>query len=186
MRIYIICNDGITVCREVPETGSEREPVISSKEELHAAALSGKRLLRLWNTMPGVVNRRSIGDRTALIDELWVAMENLPDPQPAIGVKPVSKQEQVLAMLRRTEGATVDEVTSATGWQRHTVRGLFAGTLKRRLGLILVSTQEERGRVYRIIDPAGTAAFERNSSPGTDLGHGDTPESDTEQFDARN
>jgi hypothetical protein len=47
-------------------------------------------------------------------------------------------------------GATVDEVASATGWQRHTVRGVFSGTLKKELGLTLASAPEERGRVYRI------------------------------------
>jgi hypothetical protein len=56
-------------------------------------------------------------------------------------------------MLRRPEGATVDEVVSATGWQRHTVRGVFSGTLKKKLGLTLASTKEERGRVYRIAEP---------------------------------
>jgi uncharacterized protein DUF3489 len=61
-----------------------------------------------------------------------------------------SKQGEVIAMLRRPEGATVDEVASAMGWQRHTVRGLFSGTLKKKLGLTLASAQEERGRVYRI------------------------------------
>ena len=35
------------------------------------------------------------------------------------------------------------------GWQRHTVRGLFSGTLKKKLGLALASAKEERGRVYR-------------------------------------
>jgi len=49
-------------------------------------------------------------------------------------------------MLRRAEGATVDEVASATGWQRHTVCGVFSGTLKRKLGLALASAKEERGR----------------------------------------
>jgi hypothetical protein len=39
------------------------------------------------------------------------------------------------------------------GWQRHTVRGLFSGTLKKKLGLTLASGQEERGRVYRIAAP---------------------------------
>ena len=43
----------------------------------------------------------------------------------------------------------VDEVASATGWQRHTVRGDFSGTLKKKLGLTLASAKEERGRVYR-------------------------------------
>ena len=57
-------------------------------------------------------------------------------------------------MLRRPEGATVDEVASAMGWQRHTVRGLFSGTLKKKLQLPLASAQEERGRVYRIAEPA--------------------------------
>jgi hypothetical protein len=56
--------------------------------------------------------------------------------------------------VRLPEGATVDEVASVTGWQRHTVRGVFSGTLKKRLGLTLTSVKEERGRVYRIAEPA--------------------------------
>src|SRR6516225_5545841 len=51
-------------------------------------------------------------------------------------------------MLRRPEGATVDEVARATGWQRHTVCGVFSGTLTKKLGLTLASAKEERGRVY--------------------------------------
>jgi len=51
---------------------------------------------------------------------------------------------------RRPEGATVDEVKAATGWQPHTVRGVFAGALKKKLGLAIVATKEDRGRVYRI------------------------------------
>jgi Protein of unknown function (DUF3489) len=58
-------------------------------------------------------------------------------------------------MLRRPEGSTVDEVANATGWQRHTVRGVFSGTLKKKLGFTIDSTKEERGRVYRIAEPAG-------------------------------
>jgi hypothetical protein len=54
----------------------------------------------------------------------------------------------VIAMLRRPEGATVDEVARATGWQRHTVRGVFSGALKKKLGLSVA--KEERGRLpYR-------------------------------------
>ena len=60
----------------------------------------------------------------------------------------------MIAMLRRPEGATVDEVASATGWQRHTVRGVFSGTLKKKLRLTIASAKEERGRVYRINGPA--------------------------------
>jgi hypothetical protein len=149
MRIYIIGNDGITLCREPSAAVNEGEIVVASNEDLHAARLSGKRLLALWNALPDVEKRKKVGDRDALVDELWSAIETLPEPQS--DEKRPSKQDAVIAMLlRRPEGATVDEVASATGWQRHTVRGVFSGTLKKKLGLTLASAQEERGRVYRI------------------------------------
>jgi hypothetical protein len=154
MRIYIIGNDGITLCREAPATVNEGEIAVASKEELHTTPLSGKRLLALWNALPGVEKRRKVGDREALIDQLWSAIEALPDPEPEPDAKRPSKQDDVIAMLRRPQGATVDEVASATGWQRHTVRGVFSGTLKKKLGLTIASAKEERGRVYRIDGPA--------------------------------
>ena len=153
MRIYIIGNDGITLSREAPAALNEGEIAVASNEELHAAPLSGKRLLALWNALPGVEKRRKVGDRAALIDQLWPAIETLPAPEPQSNARP-SKQDGIIAMLRRAEGATVDEVASATGWQRHTVRGVFSGTLKKKLGLTLASAKEERGRVYRIAEPA--------------------------------
>jgi hypothetical protein len=154
MRIYIIGNDGITLCREAPAAVNDGEIAVASNEELHAARLSGKRLLALWNALPGVEKRRKVGDREALIDQLWSAIELLPDPEPQSEAKRPSKQHAVIAMLRRAEGATVDEVASATGWQRHTVRGVFSGTLQKKLGLTLASAKEDRGRVYRIAEPA--------------------------------
>ena len=152
MRIYIIRNDGITLCGEPTAAVNEGEIVVASNEELHAAAFSGKRLLALWNALPGVVKRKKVGDREALINELWSAIEMWPDPDPPSGAKRPSKQEEVIAMLRRPEGVTVDEVASVTGWQRHTVRGVFSGTLKKKLGLTLAWAKEERGRVYRIVE----------------------------------
>jgi hypothetical protein len=150
MRIYIIGIDGITLCREAPATVNDGEVAVASKEELHAAPLGGKRLLALWNALPDVEKRRKVGDRGALIDKLWSAIEALPEPEPQSDAKRRSKQDEVIAMLRRPEGATVDEVARVTGWQRHTVRGVFSGTLKKKLGLTLASAKEERGRVYRV------------------------------------
>src|SRR3984893_19228235 len=153
MRIYIIGNDGITLCREPPTTVNDGEIAVASKEELHAARLSSKRLLALWNALPGVEKRRKVGDRAALIDQLWSAIEALPDPDQQSETKGPSKQAAVIAMLQRPEGATVEEIASAMSWQRHTVRGLFSGTLKKKLGLTLASAQEERGGGYPIIAP---------------------------------
>jgi hypothetical protein len=153
MRIYIIGNDGIALSRQAPANLNEGEIVVASNEELHGAVLSAKQLLALWNALPGVATRKKVGDRTALIDQLWSAIEALPDLEPQLEVNRLSKQDGVIAMLRRPEGATVDEVVSAMGWQRHTVRGVFSGTLKKKLGLTIASAKEERGRVYRIAEP---------------------------------
>ena len=148
MRAYIINPDDLITVRKGPVEPRENEIGIASVEELHAARLCGKRLLALWNGLPGAERLTKLGDRAALIGRLWTAMETLPDQQPARA----SKQNDVIAMLRRPEGATVDEVRTATGWQPHTVRGVFSGALKKKLGLAVVAAKEERGRVYRIAE----------------------------------
>lgn len=62
-----------------------------------------------------------------------------------------SKQATVIQMLQRPEGATIRQICEATGWQPHTVRGTFAGALKKKLGLTITSEKPEGGeRVYRI------------------------------------
>jgi hypothetical protein len=53
MRIYIIGNDGIALSREAPAALNEGEIMVASNEELHAAVLSGKQLLALWNARHG-------------------------------------------------------------------------------------------------------------------------------------
>ena len=112
MRIYIIGSDGITLCRKAPATLNDGEMAVASNAELHAAPLSGRRLLALWNALPGVPKRRKVGDRDALIDQLWSAIELLPVPEPQPDAKRPSKQDVVIAMLRQREGATL--ATSST------------------------------------------------------------------------
>ena len=61
-----------------------------------------------------------------------------------------TKQALLIEMLKRPNGATIDEIVTATGWQSHTARGAMAGTLKKKLGLTIESEKvETRGRVYR-------------------------------------
>lgn len=62
-----------------------------------------------------------------------------------------TKQATLIAMLRAPDGATIEEIMVATGWQSHTVRGAMAGALKKKLGLEVTSEKVEgRGRVYRL------------------------------------
>lgn len=62
-----------------------------------------------------------------------------------------TKQATLIAMLRAPDGATIEEIMAATGWQSQTVRGAMAGALKKKLGLEVNSEKVEgRGRVYRL------------------------------------
>ena len=62
-----------------------------------------------------------------------------------------TKQAKLIAMLEAKDGATVEEIAAALGWQAHTVRGALYGALRKKLGLDVTSEKVEgRGRVYRI------------------------------------
>ena len=69
------------------------------------------------------------------------------------GPRTGSKQDQMIGLLRRPEGASVEEMAKATGWQSHSVRGVMSGALKKKLGLVIASEKVAgRGRIYRIAD----------------------------------
>ena len=72
------------------------------------------------------------------------------DTEASVGER-MTKQERVLTLLNRTEGASIDEIMVATGWQQHSVRGFFAGTVKKKLGFSLESNRDgTEARRYRI------------------------------------
>jgi hypothetical protein len=64
--------------------------------------------------------------------------------------RPVSKQDTILVLLRRPEGAGLDLLVKETGWQKHSVRGFLAGTVRKKLKLPLLSEKIDGVRNYRI------------------------------------
>ncbi|MEI4195871.1 DUF3489 domain-containing protein [Roseovarius sp. E0-M6] len=80
-----------------------------------------------------------------------------PDPAPTSeaqkspAIRSGTKQAQIIALLKRPEGASIAEIVEATGWQAHSARGMISGALKKKLGLAITSAKEEgRGTVHRL------------------------------------
>ena len=69
---------------------------------------------------------------------------------------PVTKYAQLLQLLNRPEGASIEDMMQSTQWQQHSVRGFLAGTVKRKMGLALTSSKAEGDvRRYRIATRRG-------------------------------
>jgi Protein of unknown function (DUF3489) len=132
-----------------------------------------------WNSFAGVTPFddlkavKKFTDRSSGVTRIWKAVQRL-SPQPAPQTARVapkrakakqapevkeeppttrdgSKKAAVLELLRRPDGATLEEIMTATSWQAHTVRGFISGTLGKKLGLAVESVRgEDKVRTYSI------------------------------------
>ena len=115
----------------------------------------------------------ALADRKTAVARVWRAVQALP-PTPAPQAAPAapgktkrtkeamasdaakparegSKKAIVLELLRRPEGATLQEIMSATGWMAHSVRGFISGALGKKMGLTVESVKTPEGaRAYRL------------------------------------
>ena len=75
------------------------------------------------------------------------------DPASKTGNPSAEKQTKaaaIIKLLRRPEGATLEQMMAATGWQKHSIRGFMAGTLKKKHDLTVVSMKLDGSRTYRV------------------------------------
>ena len=148
--------------RMLDEHGSADEDVqentFASEQEFQevASAWPMKRLMKIWNHLPGVEAVTRFTDRKTAIRRLWRALQ----PQSRkerrrtkTQQRPVfregSKAAQVCILLSRPQGATLNEIRNETGWQAHTVRGFISRNLSKQ-GRKVRSSEREGERVYRL------------------------------------
>ena len=104
----------------------------------------------LQATLPG--DDPEMEAAVAAAEATWQAVQETPR------VRADSKQAQVIALLQRPQGTSIAEIMAITGWQAHSIRGLFAGTLKKR-GIVVSSEKAEGSeRVYRVAAPEAATA----------------------------
>jgi hypothetical protein len=161
MTLYIIRGATVTAYASPPARGSEDELRVRSAKEIEASGLTNAQMAAIWNALPGTTAVAKFKDRKTAVQRLWAAISQLPvASEPAGGSarpRAGSKQARVIGLLQRPEGATIDEIASAMEWQRHTVRGLISGALRKKLGLDIVSEKTDRGRFYRISEGESAA-----------------------------
>ena len=132
---------------------------------------SAARLVEIWSSLPGVQPVQRFTNRQVATTRIWKALQRLAPsgdektgrvvtkrsrvarkaPRAARKERGgASKTTRVIALLRRPQGATLQAIMKATGWQTHSVRGFISGKLKKKLGLKVRSVKREGKRVYSI------------------------------------
>jgi hypothetical protein len=178
MTTFSIDNDNTITAYLAGEAIPEDHARFSSEKELAklAANWPAERLVEIWNGFAGVPPFgdlkpvKKFTDRKTAVARVWKAVQAL-TPTPAPQAAPVartktkaakeatkskdaregSKKATVLELLRRPEGATLQEIMSVTGWMAHSVRGFISGALGKRMGLTVESLKTAEGaRAYRI------------------------------------
>jgi hypothetical protein len=160
MPLHLTTDGSIT---DLPTDKIDREnaarTVITSREEWEriAGGWPLKRLVEIWNSLPGVAAVRKFTSRPIALERIWRALENSePDVERQNRTKSQkanfregSKAAQVYALVCRPEGATLREIQEATGWQRHSVRGFLSASIRKQ-GRRVRSFERAGERVYRI------------------------------------
>ena len=126
---------------------------ITTENELArlAAQWPVRRLVEIWNGIPGVRRVAKFRDRKTAVRRIWTKAQELRSVRTkSPSVRDGTKAARVIALLQEPSGATIKAIMAVTGWQPHSVRGFISAQLTKKLGLRVQSILRDGERVYRI------------------------------------
>ncbi|MET4102803.1 hypothetical protein ACSSV6_003507 [Roseovarius sp. MBR-38] len=134
---------------EVDADSRKGEPLWRETGDGHGTTLTATEAgLEAIGIEPVVAKATSASRRVTLQPDAEPAVTEAPKP---VAIRTGTKQAQIIALLQRPEGASIAEITEATDWLAHSVRGLISGGLKKKLGLPVTSDKVEgRGTIYKL------------------------------------
>ena len=147
MRCYLVRESRVTVLSQVPASQHAGSDLIQSIRDLKQSRFPTARLLTIWNALPGAEAVRRFKDRSSGAKRVWAALQALPLTTSGS----FSKQDHVIALLQRDSGASMEDLMAATGWQRHSVRGVLSGVIRKKRGLNLSASRAGDRLVYRVV-----------------------------------
>ena len=180
MKTFTIDSDNnITAHASRDAAASETGERFSTQEELGEAAENwpGARLVKIWNSLPGVQPVRKFTSRQVAVRRIWAVIQSLApagrettkaEPSRTAATRthakagkatkadrtskarPGTKTEQVIALLKQPNGVTLKALMAATSWQAHSVRGFLSGQVAKKMGLRVKSFERNGERVYAI------------------------------------
>ncbi|MFL6449259.1 MAG: DUF3489 domain-containing protein [Bryobacteraceae bacterium] len=158
MPVHLTKEGCLNTLSEEEEAKTEDAELITSFEEWEARAGSWplKRLVAIWNDLPGVVPVQKFTSRDIALERIWrflhasePARQRKREEQTRIPFREGSKAAQVYALVGRPQGATAHELQELTGWQRHSVRVFLSASLRKQ-GQKVRSFERAGERVYRL------------------------------------
>ena len=178
MPTFIVDSENNIRIARAKEKLSQRSESFTTKQNLATLAnhWPNKRLVEIWNKIPGAKPIDKFTDRKTAIDRIWKAIQR-PEPETAKPdgrasevstakrsakskragreiqkARTGSKKAEILQLLQRPSGSTLQDLMAATGWQAHSVRGFISASVSKRMGLRVESTKDDDGhRRYQIL-----------------------------------